>query len=264
MVERTRCEDGEGGGMSGKVYLVGAGPGDPDLITVRGLRALQQADLVLYDDLVAEALVRDLRAELIYVGKRCGRHAMPQEEISALLARFARHGKVVVRLKGGDPLVFGRGGEEAAELTRLGVDVELIPGVTSAIAAPETAGIPVTHRGVADAFTVVTAHRRADSEALSFPAFNPRLTVVVLMGVTTMEIWIAQLLRLGYPEALPAAFVMAGTTSEQRTVVTTLGRAIADAHAHHVESPCVAVVGEVVALRAALPEWKRLAEAAAA
>lgn len=235
--------------MSGAVTLIGAGPGDPELITIRGFKALQRADVVLYDDLVDPMLLDGLRAEQVYVGKRCGRHAMTQERIIALMARLACAGLRVARLKGGDPTVFGRGGEEAAALLEQGIAVEIIPGVTSAVGVPELAGIPVTHRGVADGFAVITAHRRQDDAGLAIPPFDPRLTVVLLMGVQTMPAWVAQMRDRGYPDDLPVAFVVDGSKAGQRVIETTLGAACADAEAAQVASPAVVVIGEVVRLR---------------
>ena len=234
--------------MSGFVSLVGAGPGDPELITVKGLRALQEADVVLYDSLASPELVEGLDAELIFVGKRCGLHAMSQESIHALIVGLARRGKRVVRLKGGDPLVLGRGGEEALELRAAGVPFEIVPGISSALAVPAAAGIPLTQRGVSEGFTVITAHRRSDDEDFAIPPYTPRRTLVLLMGVRTIRAWTDQLRAEGYPADVPVAFVVAGTTPEQRVVVSSLAEACEDAAAHGVESPCVVVVGETVRL----------------
>ena len=238
--------------MSGLVTLIGAGPGDPELITIRGFKALRRADVVLYDDLVDATLLDGLRAEQVYVGKRCGRHAMGQERIIALMARLACAGLRVARLKGGDPTVFGRGAEEAIALLEQGIAVEIVPGVSSAVGVPALAGIPVTHRGVADCFAVVTAHRRQDDADLAIPAFNPRMTVVLLMGVQTMTAWVEQMRARGYPEEVPVAFVVDGATARQRVVETTLAAACADAAAAQVASPAVVVVGNVVRLRGQL------------
>ncbi len=237
---------------NGFVTLVGAGPGDADLITVRGLRALEQADIVLYDSLVSSDLLDDLQAQTIHVGKRCGQHAMRQEETTDLMVRLARDGKRVVRLKGGDPVVLGRGGEEALRLAREGIPFEFVPGVSSAIAAPELAGIPVTFRGTADSFTVLTAHRRKDETGFSIPPYYAGTTLVLLMGVATIEIWQRQMLGLGYPETVPVAFIVSAASADQHVVRTTLRDALRDAQACNVTSPAVAVVGEVVSLQAEL------------
>lgn len=238
--------------MSGRVILVGAGPGDPELITLRGWRALQQAEVVLYDSLVDKSLLEGLRAELIFVGKRCGRHSMSQEELTELIARLAIEGKRVVRLKGGDPTVFGRAGEEALRMAELGIPFEIVPGVSSAIAAPAFAGIPVTHRGVADSFCVISAHRAADEAEVSIPPYNPRTTLVLLMALQTLGSWGRQLLAQGYPADLPMAFITAGTTKQQRVLTTTVGRAVEETRKAALESPTLAVVGHVVSLRGSL------------
>ncbi|MBI2570395.1 MAG: uroporphyrinogen-III C-methyltransferase [Candidatus Schekmanbacteria bacterium] len=238
--------------MSGRVVLVGAGPGAPDLITVRGQRALEEADVVLYDALVDLRILANVRAECTFVGKRSGRHALPQDEICALLVRLAKAGKTVVRLKGGDPLVLGRGGEEAAVCAREGVPFEIVPGVTSAIAVPAAAGIPVTHRGIADSFVVVSAHCSQDGAALSIPPYSPATTVVLLMGVATLPIWHRQLVALGYPADCPIAFVMEGTTDSQRLVVTRVGDVLERAPSAGVRSPAVIVIGDVVGIRGQL------------
>lgn len=242
--------------MSGKVTFLGAGPGPADLITVRGLRALEKADVVLYDHLVDKALLRGLRARLVDVGKHSGWHRVPQEQINTMLVALARGGENVVRLKGGDPAVFGRVGEEALACVEHGIEVEWVPGVTSAIAAPAFAGIPVTHRGVADSFCVVTAHRRNDELDFAIPPFHSRMTVVLLMGVGTLAEWIAVLRREGYPEDWPLAFVERGACVDQRVLKTTVGEAVAAAENFELKSPAVAVVGQVVTLHEVLA-WQR-------
>ncbi|MBI2185983.1 MAG: uroporphyrinogen-III C-methyltransferase [Acidobacteria bacterium] len=244
---------------AGSVAFVGAGPGDPELITLRGWRVLQQADVVLYDSLVDTRLLEDLDAELVFVGKRCGNHHMPQEEITELLVHFAFEGKRVVRLKGGDPTVFGRTGEEALRLAQFGIPFEIVPGVSSAVAVPALAGIPVTHRGLADAVCVLSAHRQEHDPELSIPLYHPRTTLVLLMALQTVETWTPQLLARGYPADLPVAFVCAGATERQRVVVTTVSRAAADAQAAGLGSPALAVVGRVVGLRDRLAACERTA-----
>ncbi len=236
----------------GQVMLVGAGPGAADLITLRGYRALQAADVVLYDNLIDYSILDDLKAEQIYVGKRSGAHSIPQERICELLSRHAMAGKLVVRLKGGDPTVLGRGGEEAIHLARLGIPVTLVPGVSNSIAAPELAGIPVTHRGIADSFCVVSAHRRGEERVFSLPPYHPRTTIVVMMGVGTLPDWQPQLLGLGYPAELPIAFVTEAGRPEQSVLVSTLGCAVDDAAKAELRTPTTAVIGEVVTLREVL------------
>ncbi|MDE3088720.1 MAG: uroporphyrinogen-III C-methyltransferase [Chloroflexota bacterium] len=242
---------------SAQVFLVGAGPGDPGLITVKGLTHLREADVVVYDRLVARALLREARAdaELIDVGKNSGHHLVPQEEINALLIAKARAGKRVVRLKGGDPFVLGRGGEEAEHLARAGIAFEVVPGVTSAIAVPAYAGIPVTQRGVASSFMVVTGHRaRSTSPDPAHPtlvAERPE-TLIVLMAMENLSGVVADLLETTWSRETPAAVIAQGTTPQQRTVVGTLGD-IAE-KAQEVSPPAVLVVGEVVRLRERL-QW---------
>lgn len=246
-------------GMSGSVVFVGAGPGDPELITLRGWRVLRDADVVLYDSLVDARLLEALDAELVFVGKRCGDHHMPQEAITELLVRFALDGRRVVRLKGGDPTVLGRTGEEALRLAQLGIPFEIVPGVSSAVAVPALAGIPVTHRGLADGVCVLSAHRQEHDLELSIPPYHPRTTLVLLMALQTVETWRPQLLERGYPADLPVAFVSAGATERQRVVVTTVAHAAADARAAGLDSPTLAVVGRVVGLREQLATCARAA-----
>lgn len=236
----------------GFVSLVGAGPGDPDLITVKGLSRLRQADVVLYDSLVSPDLIAGLDAELIFVGKRCGQHAMSQEAIQTLCVELAGEGRRVVRLKGGDPLVFGRGGEEAIRLRDAGVPFEIVPGVSSALAAPAAAGIPLTHRGVSEGFTVVTAHRRVDNSDFAIPSYSPRRTLVLLMCVRTMPAWTEQLVDSGYPADVPVALIVWGTTADQEAVFTTLGAVVDEAERAGISTPCVAVVGHSVSMARAI------------
>ena len=238
--------------MSGRVYLVGAGPGDPDLITLRGWRALLRADLVLYDSLVDLRLLADLTAERVFVGKRCGRHSMSQHEINERLVASARAGRAVVRLKGGDPGVLGRVAEEALLLAECNVPFEIIPGVSSATAVPELAGIPVTHRGLADSFVVATAHRRRGEIGLSIPHYSESTTVVLLMARATAPAWRDALIAGGYPAELPVALVSAGCTQRQRVVITSVAEALRDLRRADLETPLLAIVGRVVTLHAKL------------
>ncbi len=244
--------DSEPFARSGNVYLVGAGPGSADLITLRGWRLLQAADVVVYDSLADVALRTGLRAELIDAGKRRGNHGMTQMEINQLLVDQARAGNVVVRLKGGDPFVLGRGSEEAMALAAAGVPWEVVPGVSSAVAAPELAGIPVTHRGVADAFCVVSAHVREIEGAPTLPPYNPRCTLVVLMGVASLAEWWPHLTALGYPDELPVAWVTWAARPEQVVLTTTVGQCVEAAARAQVQAPSVVIIGRVVALRNAV------------
>ena len=242
--------------MTGRVDIVGGGPGDPGLITVRGLDLLRRAEVVVYDRLVSPKLLDETSpdAERIFVGKACGAHAMPQSEINALLIARAREGRRVVRLKGGDAFVFGRGGEEALALTEAGVPFEVVPGVTSAVAVPAAAGIPLTHRGLASSFAVVTGHQRADgAEPIDWPGLARGVdTLVVLMGLGHLHEISRELIRHGRAPDTPAALIERGTTEAQRTVEATLGTLAAAAAAARLEAPVVAVIGAVVALRSRL------------
>jgi uroporphyrin-III C-methyltransferase len=242
--------------MTGRVILVGAGPGDPDLITVKGVKALAAADVVVYDRLAAPSLL-DLTpasAERIYVGKTPGGHAMRQPEIDSLLVDRARTGAVVVRLKGGDPFVFGRGGEELVACAAAGVPCEVVPGITSAVAAPTAVGIPVTHRGVARSFAVVTAStagtaHEPDATDLSRIATAVD-TLVLLMAAGRLEETCRSLIRAGRPADEPAALVMWATTPEERSVVGTLRELPTLAAAASMGPPATLIVGEVAAIPA--------------
>ncbi|MBW2242371.1 MAG: uroporphyrinogen-III C-methyltransferase [Deltaproteobacteria bacterium] len=241
-----------GSGRPGFVWFVGAGPGDADLITLRGWRVLQKAEIVLHDSLVDPALFEDLGAECVFVGKRCGEHSMSQEQIIELLIGLALQGKRVVRLKGGDPAVLGRLGEEALSVADAGIGFEVVPGVTSSTSVPELAGIPVTHRSLADSFVVASAHRCAEGAELSIPPYLARTTLVLMMARATATEWQQQLLREGYPPELPVALISRGATEQQRVVVTSVASAATDLQAAGLETPVLAVVGRVVSLRAHL------------
>lgn len=238
----------------GKVYLVGAGPGDPKLLTLRGKECLEQADVVLYDYLANPALLSHApsQAERIYVGRR-GKGKYPaQEEINRVLIERARQGKVVVRLKGGDPFVFGRGGEEAEALASADIEFEVVPGVTAAVAAPAYAGIPVTHRTLASTVTLVTGHE--DSEKPTTVLEWPKLasshgTLVFLMGMKNLPGIVANLVAEGRPSTTPVAIIRWGTRASQQTVVGTLSDIVQKADAAKLEPPTVIVIGEVVRLR---------------
>lgn len=248
----------------GKAYLVGAGPGRADLITVRGLRLLQAADVVIYDRLIAHELLSECRpdAKQIYVGKGPDHHVASQEEINQLLVTSVQAGLQVVRLKGGDPFVFGRGGEEALALRAAGLPYEIVPGVSSAIAAPAYAGIPVTHRGIATSFAVVTGHERREqtASATDWDALSRIPTLVILMGVAQIDEIAKALLQAGRAADTPAAAIRWGSTAQQQVVSATLAT-IADAIAHAgLTSPAVIVIGEVAALHQELA-WTRSAEA---
>ena len=236
-------------GTAGHVSLVGAGPGDPGLLTRTALARLRTADLVLYDALIDDRVLRYARhAQRFFVGKRAGRHAMTQRAIEALMIRAARRGKRVVRLKGGDPFVFGRGGEEALALQRAGVAYDVVPGVTSAIAAPGAAGIPVTHRGVASAFLVVSGHEEA-AFASAIAALRPHgVTVVVLMGLARSAAIASLLIERGWSRGTPAAIVVDASKPDQQVWRGTLDLLAADAVAIDGGGAGTIVVGDVVAI----------------
>jgi uroporphyrin-III C-methyltransferase len=235
--------------VSGRVFLVGAGPGHPELITVRGARALAEADVVVYDRLVAPALLElaPAGAERIYVGKEPGRAAVPQPEIERLLVDRALDGATVVRLKGGDPFVFGRGGEEMAACAAAGVSCEVVPGVSSAVAAPAAAGIPVTHRGVARSFAVVTGSTAHDDE-VDLSRVAGADTLVVLMAAGRLAQTCANLIAAGRSGDEPAAIVQWAWTPEQRSVAGTLADLPILAEAASIGPPATLVVGDVAAL----------------
>lgn len=243
----TEPETKERPTSSGKVWIVGAGPGAMDLITVRGRRALQHADVVVHDRLVDPDLIKGRDA--IYAGKAPGSHSAAQKEINDLLIDLARTGKQVVRLKGGDPFVFGRGAEEAEALAAAGIDFSVVPGLTSAIAVLETAGIPVTDRRLASSMAIATGHcggrREVDFRGIAAAVD----TIVVLMGMSNLEHITKELMAGGLPETTPAAIVSEGTMPSQRVLVSDLGRLWAEADAVGLGSPSVVVVGNVVNLR---------------
>lgn len=238
----------------GKVYLVGAGPGDPGLISRKGLECLTQADVIIYDRLLDEQLLDSVlpEAERIYVGKTAGQHAREQSEINQLLVDKAKAGKTVVRLKGGDPFVLGRGGEEAQALEHNHIPFEVVPGVSSAVAVPAYAGIPVTHRRLASSFAVITGHEDP-SKASSSIAWEKLATgvdtLVFLMGMQNLPKIVAQLLEHGRPPDTPIAVIKDGTRPEQKTIVGSLRDIVVKVKEQHFTAPAVIVVGEVVGLR---------------
>ena len=235
----------------GRVALVGGGPGAEDLITVRGRALLAAADVVVADRLGPRGLLATLGAdvEVVDVGKTPGNHPVSQERINELLVHHASLGKRVVRLKGGDPFVLGRGGEEALHCTEHAIPVEVVPGVTSAVSVPAAAGIPVTHRGITASFVVASAHDGADQVLRAAADAAPDATLVLLMGVTRLESTARALVEAGRRPDTPVALVESGWTPEQRTTVTTLQHAAADAQRAGVRAPAVVVVGDVVSVR---------------
>lgn len=235
-----------------KVILVGAGPGDEELITLKGVNAIKSADVIVYDDLIGEKLLKYAKndAELIYVGKRKGKHSHKQGEINQILVEKAKEKDIVVRLKGGDSFVFGRGGEEVLALKEEGISYEMVPGITSSIAVPEIFGIPVTHRKVATSFTVVTGHeaedKSEDEKQVKLSELNAD-TIVILMGITTLEKHVAELLKNPRRnENTPVAILMDGTRENQRLVKGTLSNIVEKAKLENVYPPGIILVGNVV------------------
>ena len=245
--------------MSGKVYLTGAGPGDPELLTIKAQRVIRQADVILYDNLVNEEILNEAKegAILVYVGKEDRRHTIPQEEINALLVDYALKYSDVVRLKGGDPLVFGRGGEEGLFLAKNGIAFEFIPGISSAIAVPAYAGIPVTHRGINTSFRVITGHQAICPQSGQEQEFDAGVlrkneTLVILMGLHGLEKIIASLVTNGTSPLTPCAIIENGTMPTQKCITATLEE-IVDA-SQGMKAPAIIVVGETIALQEQL-QW---------
>ncbi len=240
--------------MKGKVYLVGAGPGDPGLISVKGKECIKKADVVVYDYLASPTLLGHApeSAEIIYVGKKGGDHTLAQDEINSLIVKKAKQGLMVTRLKGGDPFIFGRGGEEAFELIKADIPFEIVPGVTSAIAAPAYAGIPLTHRKYTSTLAFVTGHENPlkESSRINWEALAKGIgTLVFLMGVKNLPKITRKLLDHGKPPGTPVALIRWGTTSKQKTITGTLETIVDDVKAAGLKPPCIIVVGEVVTLR---------------
>ena len=239
-----------------RVYLTGAGPGDIELLTLKALRVIKEADVIIYDRLANPDILKEAKdgCEFVYVGKEDGHHIMPQDDINETIYQNALKHKVVVRLKGGDPFVFGRGGEEAAYLQERGVLFDIIPGITSAISVPAYAGIPVTHRGVAVSFRVVTAHESPNKKESQIPweHYKSDDTIVFLMGLHNLSKISKKLIEIGKPRDCPCAVISKGTTKDQQVVVGTL--AVIVQKAVDVPTPALIIVGEVVKLRQQL-QW---------
>ncbi|HHT7236653.1 uroporphyrinogen-III C-methyltransferase [Bacillus sp. JJ927] len=248
----------------GKVYIVGAGPGDPDLITVKGLKCIEKSDVILYDRLVNKELLSYAKpeADLIYCGKLPNYHTMKQETINTFLIKYAKKGKVVTRLKGGDPFVFGRGGEEAEALAKQSIPFEIIPGISAGIAAPAYAGIPVTHRDASASFAVVTGHRKEGAkEEVKWESLAKGVdTLAVYMGVSNLPYICEQLIKHGKDQSTPAAIIEWGTTSMQRTVTATLGTIVDVAKKEQIQNPSMIVIGEVVRFREKIHWFEKQAE----
>ena len=237
--------------MTGKVYIVGAGPGGVDLLTKRAEKIIMEADVILYDELIGDDikdLLKKTKAILIDVGKRAGKHKKTQDEINRLLVEYAKQGKKVVRLKGGDPFIFGRGGEEAEFLAEHGIPFEIVPGITSAIAVPAYAGIPITHRAFDPAVVFITG--REARERLNWDALAKlNATIVVLMGLSTLDKIVNKLIEHGKDPNTPVAVIERGCTRDQRVVVSNLSSIVDVVRANDIRGPAIIVIGEVVKLR---------------
>ncbi|VEP13543.1 Uroporphyrinogen-III C-methyltransferase [Hyella patelloides LEGE 07179] len=241
----------------GKVYLVGAGPGDPGLMTVKGKTLLEFADVVIYDALVSPQILMMVnpQAEKIDAGKRRGRHSLLQEETNQLLIAKAQTNAVVVRLKGGDPFIFGRGGEEARDLIAAGVPVEIVPGITSGIAAPAYAGIPLTHRNYSSSVTFVTGHEMAGKyrPQVNWQAIaSSAETIVIYMGVHNLSYIVTQLQEAGLPEDTPIALIRWGTRPDQEQLIGSLNNIVEQVTATQFQTPAIAIIGNVVQLHSLL------------
>jgi len=254
-------KNGEKNMALGKVYLVGAGPGDPKLLTVKAVELIKEADVVIYDRLVGEEILNlaPEKAEKLYVGKRTGKHEVPQDKITELIIEKAQAGGKIVRLKGGDPFIFGRGGEEAEALVEKAIEFEVVPGISSSVAAPMYAGIPLTHRDYAASVAIITGHRAGDSEKpIEWVKIAKAVdTMVILMGVESLEDIVRKMLEGGISNIKPVAIVESGTYPQQRTLISTLGKIVKEAEKKQIKPPSVIVIGEVATLGRKLAWFKK-------
>ncbi|RLQ95884.1 uroporphyrinogen-III C-methyltransferase [Falsibacillus albus] len=245
----------------GKVYLVGAGPGDPDLITVKGLRCIKEAEVILYDRLINKELLNHAKpdADLIYCGKLPDFHTMKQETINHFLVKHAKKGRVVTRLKGGDPFVFGRGGEEAEALVNNQIEFEVVPGITAGIAAPAYAGIPVTHRELSSSFAIVTGHlKKGETEEIKWGNLAKGIdTLAIYMGVGNLSYICSKLQEYGKSIHTPVALIHWGTTEIQRTAIGTLGTIVDIVQNEGIENPSMIIIGDTVNLGSRLNWFKK-------
>ncbi len=242
----------------GKVYLTGAGPGALELLTVKALRVIRQADVIIYDRLANPEILKEAKdgCEFIYVGKADSHHTLPQDEINELIYQASLKYETVVRLKGGDPLVFGRGGEEGIYLRKRGVKFEFIPGITSAIAVPEYAGIPVTHRGITVSFRVVTGHEATKSKSqIPWENYKSDDTIIFLMGLHRLKFIVEKLIEIGKPSDFPIAVISKGTWADEKTVIGTLSDIYE--RAKDLPTPALIVVGKVVKLHEELSWFEK-------
>ncbi len=244
----------------GKVFLVGAGPGEPQLLTIKAAELLKNAKVVVYDRLISDEILAlvPINAEKIYVGKRTGRHVVTQDKITELLVELASAGKTVIRLKGGDPFIFGRGGEEAEALAKKNIEFEVVPGVSSAVAAPMYAGIPLTHRDYASSVAIVTGHSAGDGErTVDWAKIASAVdTLVILMGIESLEAIAKKLLDGGLNPATPVAIIEKGTSKQQRSVTGEISTIVKLAEKKGVQPPAVIVIGKVVCLGRELSWFK--------
>lgn len=250
--------------MTSKVYLIGAGPGDPELLTLKAVRALGEADVLLVDDLVNPAILVHARsdARIISVGKRGGCKSTPQAFIEKLMLRYARHGKVVARVKGGDPFIFGRGGEEVNALRAAGIDYEVVNGITAGLAAATSAGIPLTHRAACRGVTMITAHTQSGEEPDWASLARIDTTLVVYMGMQHLASMSAGLIAAGMSPRMPVAVIQRGSMPDERQLLTTLAHLARDAKQAAMQSPSVVVIGEVVLQAHAMVELLDTAQVA--
>lgn len=247
--------------MAGKVFIVGAGPGKKDLLTIKALKVIKEADVILYDDLIGDVIevLKETKAELISVGKRKGAHKFEQDEINRMLVDFAKAGKKVVRLKGGDPFVFGRGGEEMEYLAKEGIEFEYIPGVSSAIAVPGAVGIPITHRNFDPAVVFITGHE--SRERINWDALaKMNATIVVLMGLSNIEKICRNLIEHGKNPETPVAVIEKGFSKEQRVVEGKLKDVAEKVKVEGISPPTVIVIGKVVEIRKKVAEFLKYSE----
>lgn len=246
----------------GKVYIVGAGPGDPELLSIKAYKIIKRADVIVYDRLVSDPILQliPIKTDKISVGKKPGNHRHQQNHINKILVEEARNGKIVVRLKGGDPFLFGRGGEEALMLRRAGIEFEVIPGISSALAVPIYAGIPLTHRGYSSSLTIITGHEDP-TKSRNFINWgkigNITDTIVVLMGINQLKLIVKYLLKAGRNSKTPIAIIEHGTTIHQREIIGNIGDIIKRAEEHNVQTPAIIVIGDVVKLQKEIAWYKR-------